>query len=105
MRCPAEKLGATEIDAVGMVAAALSRLDDVVEGKVPAPDVIVLDLSFPFESGFEVSRRWKADHNLKDIQIVVWTEMGETEQRLCGYFGVNKVVPKWPSHGEANLDA
>jgi CheY-like chemotaxis protein len=95
-----KKLGATDIDAVGMVAAALLRLDDVVEGKIPAPDVTVLDLSFPFESGFEVLRRWKTDQNLKNIQIVVWTEMGETEQRLCGYFGVNKIVPKWAGSGE-----
>jgi len=95
-----KKLGATEIDAVGTVAAALMRLDDVVENQLPEPDVIVLDLSFPFESGFEVLRRWKADHKLKNIKIVVWTEMGETEQRLCGYFGVHKIVPKWAGSGE-----
>jgi hypothetical protein len=26
--------------------------------------------------------------------------MGETEQRLCGYFGVHRVVPKWAGDRE-----
>jgi CheY-like chemotaxis protein len=95
-----KKLGATEIDAVGSVPAALVRLDDVIEGKLAAPDVIILDLSFSFETGFEVLRLWKEHDKLKDIRVIVWTQMGETEQRLCGYFGVNSVVPKWAGDRE-----
>ena len=95
-----KELGATEIDAVGTVAAALLRLDDVAERKLPAPDVMILDLAFPFESGFEVLRRWRADPELRKIRIIVWTQMGETEQRLCGLFGVHKVVPKWAGYKE-----
>lgn len=90
-----KKLGADEIDAVGTVAAALLRLDDVLAGKRSAPDLILLDLAFSLESGFEVLRRWKADERLKNIRIIVWTAMGETEQRLCEFFGVHSVVPKW----------
>jgi CheY-like chemotaxis protein len=94
------KLGVTEVDAVGTVAAAQLRLDDVIDGKLAPPDVIILDLSFSYESGFEVLRRWKAHEKLKDIRVIVWTQMGETEQRLCGYFGVNSVVPKWAGDRE-----
>jgi CheY-like chemotaxis protein len=95
-----KRLGANEIDAVRTVAAALLRLDDVIDGKLAAPDVIVLDLAFSYESGFEILRRWKAHDKLKDIRIIVWTQMGETEQRLCGYFGVHRVVPKWAGDRE-----
>ncbi|HEV7674105.1 MAG TPA: response regulator [Candidatus Angelobacter sp.] len=90
-----KKLGAAEIEAVPTVAAALVHLEDVLDNKRPAPELIVLDLSFPLESGFEVLRRWRAHPKLQDIHIIVWTAMGETEQRLCEYFGVKGVIPKW----------
>jgi CheY-like chemotaxis protein len=67
----------------------------VIDGSRPAPDLVVLDLAFPMESGFEVLRRWRAHPKLRDIRIIVWTAMGETEQCLSEYFGVQKVVPKW----------
>ena len=95
-----KKLGASQIDAVGTVAAALLRLEDVLEGKTPAPDIVILDLAFSMESGFEVLRRWKAHPRLREIRIIVWTAMGEMEQQLCGYFGVQSVVPKWAGTGE-----
>jgi len=96
-RCIAllKKLGTAEIETVPTVAAALLHLDDVIDGSRPAPDLVVLDLAFPMESGFEVLRRWRAHPKLRDIRIIVWTAMGETEQRLSEYFGVQKVVPKW----------
>jgi DNA-binding response OmpR family regulator len=90
-----KKYGATDIETVHTVAAALLRFDDVIDGSRPAPDLVVLDLGFPMESGFEVLRRWRAHPKLHDIRIIVWTGMGETEQRLSEYFGVEKVVPKW----------
>jgi CheY-like chemotaxis protein len=42
-----KKLGAAEIEAVPTVAAALVHLEDVLDNKRPAPELIVLDLSFP----------------------------------------------------------
>ena len=59
------------------------------------PDLILLDLSFPRESGFEVLRYWKSNAKLHQIPVVVWTVMGETEKKLCHFFGVEHVVPKW----------
>jgi CheY-like chemotaxis protein len=90
-----KKLGAKEITAINNIAAALLFLQDVVEGIQQAPDLILLDLSFPQESGFEVLRLWKSTPQLHAIQVVVWTVMGDTEKKLCRFFGVDHVVPKW----------
>ena len=90
-----KKLGFDEVDAVNNVPGALMRLQDAAEGRRPAPDLILLDLSFTRESGFEVLRYWKTNvSRLQHTRIVVWTQMGETEQQLCRYFGVD-VIPKW----------
>lgn len=95
-----KKLRFDEVDAVNNVPAALLRLQDALDKKKPAPDLVLLDLSFTRESGFEVLRLWKSNRDrLKNTRIVVWTVMGETEQQLCRYFGVD-VVPKWAGPDE-----
>lgn len=87
-----KKLGFNDVDAINNIAGALLTLQDAVDGKKPLPDLILLDLSFPRESGFEVLRYWKSNKDsMKDTRIVVWTVMGETEQQLCQYFGVDVV--------------
>lgn len=88
-------LGVRQIDALATVPAAILRLEQVLEGSERPPDLIILDLAFSVESGFEVLRRWKAEPRLKNIPIIVWTAMGDTEQKLCEYFGVHRVIPKW----------
>jgi CheY-like chemotaxis protein len=95
-----KKLQFSQVEAVATVESALMLLQDAVEGDKPAPDLVLLDLSFALDSGFEVLRYWKShqDH-LKNTRIVVWTIMGETEQELCRYFGVD-VVPKWAGTAE-----
>lgn len=100
-----KKLGAQDIIAMNNIAAAILFLQDVVEGTKPAPDLILLDLSFPRESGFEVLRYWKSNAKLQGIHVVVWTVMGDTEKKLCEFFGVEHVVPKWagPKELEAAL--
>lgn len=90
-----KKLGTEEIKAFNTIAAAMLYLQDVVEGTEETPDLILLDLSFPKESGFEVLRYWKSNPKLHPIHVVVWTVMGETEIKLCRFFGVDHVVPKW----------
>jgi CheY-like chemotaxis protein len=62
------------------------------------PELIVLDLMLYIESGFEVLRRWREEPELRAIPIIVWTVMGEPEQSICGYFGVQEVLPKWAGH-------
>jgi CheY-like chemotaxis protein len=100
-----KKLGADDVIALNNIAAAILFLQDVVEGTKPAPDLILLDLSFPRESGFEVLRYWKSNPRVHDIKVVVWTVMGDTEKKLCEFFGVEHVVPKWagPKELEAAL--
>jgi CheY-like chemotaxis protein len=100
-----KKLGAEDVIAMNNIAATMLFLQDVVEGTKPAPDLILLDLSFPRESGFEVLRYWKSNAKLHQIHVVVWTVMGDTEKKLCQFFGVEHVVPKWagPKELEAAL--
>jgi CheY-like chemotaxis protein len=100
-----KSLGAKEITAIDNIASAILLLQDVLEGTREAPDLILLDLSFPKESGFEVLRLWKSNPKLQSIHIVVWTVMGETEKKLCTFFGVEHIVPKWagPKELEAAL--
>lgn len=100
-----KKLGAEEVIAFNNIAAAMLFLQDVADGTKEAPDLILLDLSFPRESGFEVLRYWKSNPRLHEIHVVVWTVMGETEKKLCQFFGVDDVVPKWagPKELEAAL--
>ena len=100
-----KKLGAEEVIAFNNIAAAMLFLQDVADGTKEAPDLILLDLSFPRESGFEVLRYWKSNAKLNEIHVVVWTVMGETEKKLCQFFGVDDVVPKWagPKELEAAL--
>jgi CheY-like chemotaxis protein len=95
-----QKLGFKEIDAANNVPGALVTLQDAVDGKKPLPDLVLLDLSFTRESGFEVLRYWKSNkESMKGTRVVVWTVMGETEQQLCRYFGVD-VVSKHSGPGE-----
>jgi CheY-like chemotaxis protein len=98
-----KKLGAQDVIALNNIGAAILFLQDVVEGTKPAPDLILLDLSFPRESGFEVLRYWKSTEKLHKIHVVVWTVMGDTEKKLCQFFGVEHVIPKWA--GTKELEA
>lgn len=100
-----KKLGADDVIALNNIGAAMMFLQDVMEGTKPAPDLILLDLSFPRESGFEVLRYWKSNPRLHEIHVVVWTVMGDTEKKLCQFFGVEHVIPKWagPKELEAAL--
>jgi len=97
------EIGFDQIDLASTVPTALHLLDEVVEKKRPAPDLMVLDLSFGYESGFEVLRRWKSDQRLKPIRVIVWTQMGEREQELCRLFGLQYVIPKWKGNRDLKL--
>ena len=97
------KLGVAQVDAVSNMFGALLHLEQVVDGKRSKPDVIVLDLHFSAESGFEVLRYWKARPALRDIQIIVWTAMPESGPQLSALYGIKSVIPKWA--GPRELEA
>ena len=89
------KVGITDIDAVSRVDAGLLRLEDGLEGRSPIPDLIILDLHFNVESGFEILRFWRSNRVLySKTRVVVWTQMTDPELELARYFGA-EVVPKW----------
>ena len=88
-----KSLGVSDVEAVSHVADAIARLQNAVDGLQPVPYLVLLDLDFSRESGFEVLRFWKSHPELKATQVVVWTSMGQTEMQLSRYFGV-EVVPK-----------
>lgn len=94
-----KRLDVADVEAVNTVSRAILRLQNAVEGSQPAPYLVLLDLDFSRESGFEVLRFWKSNKELKNTHVVVWTSMGETEIELSRYFGVD-VVPKGPGAAE-----
>lgn len=95
------KLGFDEVDAVSRVDAGLLRLQEALEGKAPIPELIIVDLGFTDESGFELLRFWKSNPVLRSrTRVVVWTlATNPPEAELASYFGV-EVVPKWTGPAE-----
>ena len=94
-------MGVEDIIAVSTVGRAVMRLQNAVDGLEDPPYLILLDLDFARESGFEVLRFWKSHPELKATRVVVWTSMGETEMQLSRYFGV-EVLAKGPGAKELN---
>jgi CheY-like chemotaxis protein len=95
------KLG-LEIQSKITVWAARNLLEEIAEGERPAPHLMVLDLGFPNESGFEVLRYWKSTPALAKIPIIVWTHAGGRDRDIAGLFHVSAVVQK--SHGLEKLE-
>lgn len=89
-----KKLGVGEINAAGNVPAALLLLQDVNDGRLPPPDLIILDLAFPVESGFEILRYRKMYPKLHSTPIIVWTALAQNEEQLYEIFDVRRVVHK-----------
>lgn len=95
-----KKLGAKDVQTTPSVPFAIKYLRDVAEGGKEIPGLLLLDLEFSQESGFEVLRFWKATPKLKTMRIIVWTHMGELEQQISAMFGVEQVVDKKLGIGE-----
>ncbi|HEY2912725.1 MAG TPA: hypothetical protein VGK21_05155 [Candidatus Angelobacter sp.] len=92
-----------EVQSKLTVSAARNYLDDVVAGLHPPPHLVVLDLGFRLESGFEIIRYWKSTPALQAIHIIVWTQAGQQDKKIAGYFGVAAVVTK--SNGLKELES
>jgi CheY-like chemotaxis protein len=97
-----EKVGSrTEVEVLSSIPRALNFLEDVKAGKRPAPRLVILDLDFGQDSGFEFLRAWRSSA-LGDVPIIVWTVMEESLLKISSMFGVSEVVPK--SEGPEALD-
>ena len=52
---------------------ALRKLTAVVDGDIPRPDVVVLDINLPRVNGIDVLRRIKGDPELRTMPVVVFS--------------------------------
>src|SRR5690242_10345606 len=67
--------------AVVSAATGAAGLDEVRRGK---PDVVVLDLMLPDQSGYEVCKQIRADPVVGDAGVLMLTAKGEAEDRILG---------------------
>ena len=89
-----QQAGIEDIIVFARVAKAMLYLEDLAAQDRVLPSVIILDLEFAAESGFEVLRFWKANAKLHACRVIVWTIMGESVREICRLFGVSDVVSK-----------
>jgi CheY-like chemotaxis protein len=89
-----ETIGAANLRLFRRVDEGIDYLNRVASGEIPCPRLILLDLEFGRESGFEVLRFCNSHSELKDCRVVVWTVMGSLEKKICKYFGVKNVLSK-----------
>ena len=67
----------------------------------PVPDLIVLDLSLPDGSGFDVLRWMARRKRLKDIPVIVFTASTDPEHaRLAEEYGVRRYLQKPAEFGD-----
>jgi CheY-like chemotaxis protein len=91
----AESGGDTELIHADDGAAALEVLDEVLAGRHPRPDVVLLDLNMPKASGVDVLRRVKGDPELRTIPVVVFsTSRSDVDVAVAYACGANAYVVK-----------
>jgi CheY-like chemotaxis protein len=91
----AESGGDTELLHADDGAAALDVLDEVVAGRHPRPDVVLLDLNMPRASGVDVLRRVKGDPLLRTIPVVVFsTSRADVDVAVAYAAGANAYIVK-----------
>jgi CheY-like chemotaxis protein len=65
------------------------------EGKVPRPDLILLDINLPRVTGIDVLQKVKTDRNLKRIPVTMLTVSNRDEDIIRSYdLGVNSYITK-----------
>jgi len=71
---------ATKLDLEGFqVATAHDGEEGVKAAQKDKPDLILLDVLMPKLDGFEALKRLKADPNLKDVPVIMLTNLGQKE--------------------------
>ncbi len=61
------------------VTSAMDGVEGLEVAKRDKPDVILLDILMPRMDGFETLKRLKADKNLKNIQVLMLTSLGQKD--------------------------
>jgi CheY-like chemotaxis protein len=90
----ARDLGITEVSAQNSMMRARQYLEKALEGEVPLPDGIVLDLDLGYESGYELLRFWYSTPKLSAIPVLIWSVL-DREREICDLFKVKLFVSKW----------
>lgn len=90
----ARDLGITDVNAQTSIARARMYLEKALEGQVPLPDGIVLDLDLGLESGFELLRFWHSTPQLTSIPVMIWSIL-DRQREICDLFKVKTFVSKW----------
>lgn len=82
-----------DVDSCGILAASLARSEHVVRcvtdprtalnaARAFEPAVILLDLAMPALDGFELARRFRAEHALKGIPLIAISGLDASSYRL-----------------------
>lgn len=96
------ELGVKDVDVATTLFPAMDVLRNAVDGKTPAPGLLIVDLVVGMDSGYEVLRFWRSNAKLKAIPVVVWTAVGSTvDESICKHFKVTCYVQK--QHGASAL--
>jgi CheY-like chemotaxis protein len=91
----ARSLGITDVESRTTSTSARAYLEQALDGAIPLPDGIVLDLNLGYESGYEVLRFWHSTPALKKIPVIVWSVLGDDQREMCKLFKVEYFVAKW----------
>lgn len=74
------KIYQTKLGVMGYeVAPAYNGEEAVAKVKSEMPDLILLDLMLPKKSGFDVLTEIKADENIKNIPVIILSNLGQEE--------------------------
>ncbi len=77
------------------VAVAYDGEEGMEQMKKKRPDLVLLDLLLPKMDGFEVLKEMKADDDLKDVPVVVLSNLGQDEDiKLALKLGANDYLVK-----------
>jgi len=75
----------TKLEASGLEAVTLDRGDTAFDtAKAESPDVVVLDIMLPGQTGYQVCRRIRRDPLLYRVPVLILTALGEEPEILHG---------------------
>ena len=87
--------GFTEIEARSSLESAQSWLEKRLQDTLPLPIAIVVDLDLGPDSGYELLRFRHATPAMSNVQIIVWSQLGDEHRQICELFDVEFYIPKW----------